>query len=122
MLFDRACPAGGWNAGNGIVYGVPMAPHLDTTAVALLALRGQGNSDLLTKSLLWLEREAGTSQAPWSMAWCILTIHAYGLSVSKLQERMRTASLHQFEDTATLAAAAIALDSTIHGNPFQVVS
>src|SRR5215471_475270 len=38
MLFDRACPGGGWNAGNGIVYGRAMSPHPDDTAIALLAL------------------------------------------------------------------------------------
>ncbi len=35
MLMDRACPSGGWNAGNGVVYGAPLAPHVDDTAVAL---------------------------------------------------------------------------------------
>ena len=38
-VLDRACPDGGWNAGNGVVYGVPLAPHLDDTAIALLALQ-----------------------------------------------------------------------------------
>lgn len=28
MLLDRACPMGGWNAGNGVVFGVPMRPHI----------------------------------------------------------------------------------------------
>jgi len=35
MLLDRVCPGGGWNAGNGVVYGVPVAPHPDDTAIAL---------------------------------------------------------------------------------------
>src|ERR1035437_2285396 len=39
MLLDRACPKGGWNAGNGVVYGVPLRPHIDATALALAALR-----------------------------------------------------------------------------------
>lgn len=26
MLRDRACPGGGWNAGNGVVDGTPVAP------------------------------------------------------------------------------------------------
>jgi hypothetical protein len=39
MLLDRACPGGGWNAGNGVVYGTALAPHPDDTAIALLALR-----------------------------------------------------------------------------------
>ena len=39
MLLDRACPAGGWNAGNGVVLGSPLKPHIDPTAIALLALK-----------------------------------------------------------------------------------
>ena len=38
MLLDRACPGGGWNAGNAVVYGVPLCPHIDATAIALAAL------------------------------------------------------------------------------------
>src|ERR1035438_6626448 len=41
MLLDRACPEGGWNAGNAVVYGVPLRPHIDATALALAALRFQ---------------------------------------------------------------------------------
>src|SRR6266852_2363080 len=26
MLLDRMCPGGGWNSGNGIAFGVPLAP------------------------------------------------------------------------------------------------
>jgi len=29
MLYDRICPEGGWNAGNGVVYGFQLAPHPD---------------------------------------------------------------------------------------------
>src|SRR5262245_10636171 len=36
MLRDRACPQGGWNAGNGIVFGEPLTPHIDATAITLL--------------------------------------------------------------------------------------
>ena len=38
MLFDRMCPDGGWNSGNGVAFGVALAPHLDSTSIALLAL------------------------------------------------------------------------------------
>ena len=38
MLLNRACPAGGWNAGNAVVYGVPLRPHIDATALAFDAL------------------------------------------------------------------------------------
>ncbi|MHB8656184.1 MAG: prenyltransferase/squalene oxidase repeat-containing protein, partial [Terriglobia bacterium] len=51
MLLDRVCPNGGWNAGNGVVYGVPLGPHLEATAIALLALRGQVQNPIITASL-----------------------------------------------------------------------
>ena len=38
MLLDRMCPGGGWNSGNGMAFGVPLAPHIDATSIALLAL------------------------------------------------------------------------------------
>jgi hypothetical protein len=40
MLLDRMCPGGGWSAGNGMAFGVPYAPYIDATAIALLALGG----------------------------------------------------------------------------------
>jgi len=33
MLLDRACIGGGWNAGNAVVYGVRLRPHIDATAI-----------------------------------------------------------------------------------------
>jgi len=122
MLLDRACPDWGWNAGNGVVYGTPMNPHLDATAIALLALQRERECDLIAKSLSWLEHEARSCRSAWSLAWCILTMYAYGLPVSEGQERLWTISRDQFEDTATIAIAAIALDCTEHGNPFQVMT
>lgn len=122
MLFDRSCRDGGWNSGNGIVYGVPMSPHIDTSAIALLALRDEPESDLVAKSLVWVERESRDCKAPWSVAWSILAMHAYGLTVSEEQGRLSAMTRDKVEDTATLAIAAIALDCIEHGNPFQVMT
>jgi len=122
LLLDRTCPCGGWNAGNGVVYGLPMAPHIDTTAIALLALRDEPDSYLVKRSLVWLEREARDCQAPWSVAWSILAMHAYGWSVGGAQARLRAMSLDRFEETAALDVAAMALDCTEHGNPFEVMT
>lgn len=121
MLLDRACPDGGWNAGNGVVYGAAMNPHLDTTAIALLALQKERKCDLIAKSLSWLRQEATSCQSAWSLAWSILAMHAYGLPVVEEQGRSSGMSRDQFEDTATLAIKAIALDCMEHGNPFQVM-
>lgn len=45
MLKDRACAKGGWNAGNSEVFGIPLEPHPDFTAMALLALQSSYLSD-----------------------------------------------------------------------------
>ena len=53
---DRACPGGGWNAGNGVVYGTALAPHPDDTAIALLALRDREQNPLCkAPSTTWSE-------------------------------------------------------------------
>ena len=41
MLLDRACVDGGWNSGNSVVYGVPLRPHVEATAIALLGTAGR---------------------------------------------------------------------------------
>jgi hypothetical protein len=60
MLLDRVCPGGGWNAGNGVVYGAAMAPHPDDTAIALLALCSQRHNPVVQSSVKYLEQLAPT--------------------------------------------------------------
>ncbi len=122
MLLDRACPDGGWNAGNGIVYGAPMKPHLDTTAIALLALQRERECDLIAKSLAWLRQEARNCQSAWSLAWSVLAMHAYGQPVEAAHKQLQAMTMDQIEDTATVAIVAIALDCTPNGNPFEVTT
>jgi hypothetical protein len=122
MLLDRACPNGGWNAGNGVVYGTPMTPHIDATAIALLALRSEPMSELIESSLLWLEQQACVCPSPWSLAWSILALDAYDKPVASLQHRLATLiEPYEMCDTGTLALVALALDCTSSGNPFEVV-
>src|ERR1044071_233317 len=54
MLLDRVCPQGGWNAGNGTAYEVPLLPHIETTALALAALRSYYDLPIVRASLDWL--------------------------------------------------------------------
>ena len=123
LLLDRACPKGGWNAGNGVVYGVPMAPHIDATATALLALRSEPRNKLIERSLRWLAHEASACPSPWSLAWSILALDAYDRPVESLQQRLITLTEpDETHDTATVAVIAIALDCTARGNPFKVVT
>jgi hypothetical protein len=119
MLYDRICPGGGWNAGNGIVYGSPMVPHPDTTAIALLGLQGEPASEPISTSLDWLERRAETCFAPWSLAWAILALNAYGRAVPHLIERLAgLAESAEIVDCATLAVTSMALGCAEGLNPF----
>jgi hypothetical protein len=123
MLLDRTCPGGGWNAGNGVVYGVPLAPHPDATAIALLALGGEQSNGAIASGLDWLERRTGTCSAPWSFAWSILALDAYGRPVEGLLARLCALSDKAFlADSATLAAVILAIDCLVEGNVFKVIA
>jgi hypothetical protein len=119
MLYDRICPQGGWNAGNGVVYGVSLAPHLDATSIALLALHGAPPNDLVTASLDWLENCAQFCSAPWSLAWAIVALAAFRRATQILIHRLAgTVESDAMEDCATLAVASLALHSTHGRNTF----
>jgi hypothetical protein len=123
MLYDRICPQGGWNAGNGVVYGSPMIPHPDATALALLALLGEPGDDLVTPSLDWLEQRAETCFAPWSLAWIILALNAFRRPTEYLIKRLAVvAESAEIDNCATLAVASMALACADELNPFGAQS
>jgi len=110
MLYDRICPQGGWNAGNGVVYGVPLVPHPDATALALLALRGEPSTDLSIESLDWLMRWTQSASAPWSLCWVVLATDAYGRGTDAVTQRLAgIVEAQPPDDCATLAVVSLAL-------------
>jgi squalene cyclase len=121
MLYDRACPHGGWNAGNGVVYEQPMAPHPDTTALASLALQAEASRPSITEGLDWLEQRAKTCSAPWSLAWSVLALNAFGrrteLAIGRLVAAVRP---DQIENSAALAVVSLALACKNERNVFGV--
>jgi hypothetical protein len=111
MLMDRACPGGGWNAGNGVVYGSTVVPHPDDTAIALLALNNRTQHPVVQASLKWLERTAQALTAPWSLAWAILALAAHRRVVGPLMTTlMALPDLSGNDDTCTLALVCLAAD------------
>jgi hypothetical protein len=111
MLLDRVCLGGGWNAGNSLVYGRPLAPHPDDSAVALLALKSRSDESAVRRSLAWLEECTSTISSPWSLAWSVLALAAHsrgvGRLLSALAEQVRPIDI---EDNSTLGVLALALD------------
>lgn len=121
MLYDRTCPEGGWNAGNGVVYGFPLAPHPDATALALLSLLNEAPNDFITSSLDWLERRAETCFAPWSLAWTILALDAFGRPTGLLTDRLSSVlDPAEVKDCSTLAVISVAFRRAAGGNAFRV--
>ena len=77
MLLDRACVDGGWNSGNSLVYGLPLRPHVEATAIALLALQDEQRTETVKKSLSWLRQNVASMDSVSSLAWCILSLFVY---------------------------------------------
>jgi hypothetical protein len=111
MLMDRACLGGGWNAGNGVVYGTAVAPHPDDTAIVLLALRNRSQVPAVRASVDYLEHTARTLTAPWSLAWAILALAAHRRPITLLRRALLALpDLVHTEDTSTLALVCLALN------------
>ncbi|MHB8655627.1 MAG: hypothetical protein ACYDA9_17305, partial [Terriglobia bacterium] len=99
----------------------PLGPHLEATAIALLALRGQVQNPIITASLSWLEDRAPFCPAPSSLAWSILALHSHRQNVTcqiqRLAELVKTAHIH---DHATVSTVAMALECADGKNAFEV--
>lgn len=123
MLLDRACPDGGWNAGNGVVYGSPMAPHPDATAIALLAFVDAMESSILHTSVRWLENVIPSLCSPWSLAWATITLNAHQRPLDHCVEQFHKLRLRAEEiDNATLAVAHMACSALDGWKPFRNTS
>jgi hypothetical protein len=123
MLLDRACVDGGWNSGNSVVYGVPLRPHVEATAIALLALQDERRTETIQRSLAWLKQQATVINSRSSLAWCILTLFVYQESVEPLKNRLATimGDGRDVRNNATLATALLALKCGEMIHPFEVL-
>ena len=123
MLLDRACVDGGWNSGNSVVYGVPLRPHVEATAVALLALQDEQRTEMIQKSLSWLRQNAAIVDSVSSLAWCILSLFVYQEPIGGLRNKLATiiGDGRDIRNNATLATALLALRCGEMIHPFEVL-
>jgi len=131
MLLDRACVGGGWNAGNKVVYQVPLQPHIDATAIALLAMRRYLGERQARQALQWLAVVAPRCASPYSVGWALLSLAAcrrasagFSDSVARMSDQL-TALLAGAKapfDACTLAVCCLAFDATEGRNVFEVPS
>lgn len=130
MLLDRMCPGGGWNAGNGMAFGVAYTPYIDATAIALLALGGYEKEPGVRASLIWLVNRVSGCPSPYSLAWGILALAAYrnisseanetlGRTAKELATRIEDETRPTY-DVCTLATCALALEAVEGDSVFEV--
>lgn len=115
MLLDRACPHGGWNAGNSVVFGVELDPHPDFTAMAALALlqTGHGKAAVVRRSLDYLVVRLEAANSPYSLAWATIALSAYGHEgADRLRSRLEASLVSRITTVAAsiLGVAALALE------------
>src|ERR1017187_396070 len=129
MLLDRMCPGGGWNSGNGVAFGVALAPHIDATSIALLALIGHEKEQGVQRSLHWLVDRLAGCPSPYSLAWGVLAIAAYRRICPEARKSLRdraeelmrlTEDAASIEDNCTLAVSALALEAVNGNSVFEV--
>lgn len=129
MLLDRICPGGGWNSGNGTAFGIAYAPYVDTTSIALLALRGYTHEPAVQASLSWLTARLADCPSPYSLAWGILALAAYrniDSAANKLLARAAEGLIVAMgrgaaaRDAATFATCALAFEAVEGVNVFEV--
>jgi hypothetical protein len=123
MILDRACPGGGWNEGNSVVYGVPLRPHVDATAIALLALQDEERTSTVQAGLTWLRKESVGLDSAESLAWCILTLFVYQERIEDLKGRLAAIVGNgcHIRNNATLATALLALRCGEMIHPFAML-
>ena len=88
-----------------------MAPHVDDTAVALIALSNRAQDPVVQAGVEYLEGVSSSLSAPWSLAWAILALAAHHRPIASLQTSLAALlDLEKTEDTSTLALVCLALD------------
>jgi hypothetical protein len=85
MLLDRRCRDGGWNYGNRRVLRTDLPSYPETTALALLGLRGSPVTKDLENSLRRAERFLQEAPGPLARAWLTLCLREYGRPAPTLE-------------------------------------
>ena len=88
MIYDRMCAGGGWNYGNAAVYGDPLWPYPDITALALIALQDHKERNDNRVSLRALSKMAETTDSGLALGWTTICLSVYGEDTSELRKRL----------------------------------
>ena len=88
LLIDRQLATGGWNVGTTISFGQQTWPTPEATGVALQALPDLVPKQAVEKSLAYLRSQLPALNAPMSLGWAILGLHAWEETIDQPRERI----------------------------------
>ncbi len=88
LLTDRQLATGGWNVGTTISFGQQTWPTPEATGVALQALSGLVPKPIAERSIAYLRSQLPALNAPMSLGWAILGLHAWQETIEQPQERI----------------------------------
>lgn len=110
MLVDRCCKDGGWNFGNSNVLGQDLAPHVPTTALALIALQDRQAETAVTRSVAFLEAQWPQERSVLALGLSLTALQVHRRPIDSLQARLREhLSERRLANTHGLAVATTAL-------------
>jgi hypothetical protein len=90
LLLDRELEEGGWNFGNKKVFGSKLFPMPETTGMALCALKGYATQQEIEKSLAYLQGEYLKLKTPLSLAWAILGLSSFDITLTNPISRIES--------------------------------
>jgi hypothetical protein len=110
MLADRECVEGGWNYGNRLVFDVALPPYVQTTAMALLGLRGLGPERTERGLAALADRWRGEQRGRLSLATACAALRAHEHpDASSAAVALRGREDDDGADTISLAWSVLAL-------------
>ena len=88
LLMDRQLADGGWNVGTTVTFGKQMWPTPEATGLGLQALAGLVPKPAVRNSIAYLRSQLPALNAPMSLAWAILGLHAWQETLEQPHERI----------------------------------
>jgi hypothetical protein len=119
VLRDRACAEGGWNFGNGVVYGHALPAHVPPTAVGVLAMQDHASDPVVAAAVRHLDGHALLEGSTTALALSALALMAVGHPAEAIVKALvaQCANADTSTNSATLGMAACALAAAATGAP-----
>ncbi len=89
-LLSLVCRDGGWNFGDRNPYGAQNPPDVQSTALALLALKNRQNETGVKRSLEWLRKKMEDPQSQTQRAWGAMVLCSYGQPCDDLMKELES--------------------------------